>query len=223
VKGEKQQLSLMIFDLDGVIVDSEPAHEGARQSILKECFPPEVHNYRKDCTGTSARGEYAYYLHCCQMADCSEELERLHYDRTLELIKTTRPEPTEGLKEVLKGLKERGIALAVASTSPRFYVEGVLSHFGLLEDFTAIACGDQVKQAKPDPAVYLLALALSGRLAQEAAAIEDSRAGLEAAKAAGLYAVGYHAPGPFAQDLSRADGEILHMTELLPLLLGEQV
>ena len=71
--------------------------------------------------------------------------------------------------------------------------------------------------------VYLLALALSGRLAQEAAAIEDSRAGLEAAKAAGLYAVGYHAPGPFAQDLSRADGEILHMTELLPLLLGEQV
>ena len=221
MRGIKPDLSLMIFDLDGVIVDSEPAHETARQSILRDFFPPEVTNFRKDCTGISAREEYGYYLSCCKLEDWSEELERLHYDRTLSVLQATRPEPTEGLKQVLEGFRERGIALAVASTSPRFYVEGVLSHFGLTDYFSAIACGDQVRRAKPDPAVYLLALALSGRAAEEAAAIEDSRAGLTAAKAAGLYAVGYRAPGPFLQDLSLADQQIDHMAQLLPLLLGE--
>lgn len=214
-------ISLMVFDLDGVIVNSEPAHEIARQSILQERFPPEVSRVRKDCTGISAREEYQYYLDCFQMKDSARELEQLHYARTLDTLKDTQPVPTEGLLEVLEGLKERGIALAVASTSPRFYVEGVLAHFGLMDYFSAIACGDQVKRAKPDPAVYLLALSLMGTDAGRAAALEDSRAGLMAAKAAGLYALGFHAPGPFLQDLSLADGEISSMKELLPLLLGE--
>jgi beta-phosphoglucomutase len=100
------------------------------------------------------------------------------------------------------------VAVAVVSGSARAEIEPVLAKAGLLESVTAIVASDDIGRSKPDPEGYLIALQMLGVEAAQAAAVEDSEAGVEAAKAAGLYCAAVTTTLP-AERLSAAD-EIAH-------------
>lgn len=100
------------------------------------------------------------------------------------------------------------VPVAVVSGSARAEIEPVLAKVGLLESVTAIVASDDIGQSKPDPEGYLIALQMLGVEAAQAAAVEDSEAGVEAAKAAGLYCAAVTTTLP-AERLSAAD-EIAH-------------
>jgi HAD superfamily hydrolase (TIGR01509 family) len=94
-----------------------------------------------------------------------------------------------GIGDWLGQAAATGLRLAIASSSPRTWVQGLLARTGYLARFEVVACGDEVAAPKPDPAVYLLALARLGLPARHGVAIEDAPHGVAAAHAAGLRCV----------------------------------
>lgn len=104
-----------------------------------------------------------------------------------------------GVLDLLDAARDAGVRLAMASSSQRDWVEGHLHDRELMGHFEHVVCGDDVERAKPDPALYRLAVSLLGVEAGSAVAVEDSVTGCLAAVAAGLSVVAV--PGPMTRDM----------------------
>jgi HAD superfamily hydrolase (TIGR01509 family) len=209
-------LKSLIFDFDGLILDTEYPEYLRWQRVFKE--------YGLDLP----IGEWS-----AGIGKGSDSLLLTPYD-TLE-YRLNRPidraeirergrryfaESMEG-EQVLPGVDsliadaaKRGLKAAIASSSPRQWVESYLSKFNLTERFTCIRCGDDVARAKPAPDLYLAALECVGCSPQEAIALEDSAMGIEAAKAAGLYCIAVPNRLTIHANLNRADQIVSSLTEL---------
>ena len=116
-------------------------------------------------------------------------------------------EPMQGVCDYLESAVQQELRLAIASNSPRDWVVPHLEHHGLLAYFERIVTGDEVLRAKPDPALYMLAIRELGVTPQAAVAFEDSPHGVTAAKAARLGCVAV--PGPMTADLDFQDADLL--------------
>lgn len=213
--------ALAVFDLDGVIVDSEPVHETVRGDLLYEISRGKTRTLGLDPTGTGTAGYYADFLRAHSAPGTGEEVARRHYKGVLAGIIKTLPEPIPGVTETLHRMQNAGVPMAVASSSPKFYVDGVLAHFRIEAYFCAVACGDEVEHLKPAPDVYQLALSRAGISPADALAVEDSHSGLLAAIAAGLACVGYAAPALRTQNLDGANLTVYHMRDFARAVLGE--
>lgn len=178
----------LIFDFDGLILDTEGPEFQSWSEIFAEHGCELDFDLWATCIGTA------------NVLDPYAELERLlggpidratirvrRRARNQELLDRLGPRP--GVVEYLEQARERGMGLAVASSSPRSWVAGHLDRLRLLDSFHALACADEVATVKPDPALYLLALEKLGVTAAEAIALEDSPNGVLAAKRAGLRCV----------------------------------
>ncbi|MDE2291437.1 MAG: HAD-IA family hydrolase, partial [Elusimicrobia bacterium] len=130
-------------------------------------------------------------------------------DRIASEIYGKRVTLAPGLRALLDDLAAKGVPVGLASSSPRPWVDAVLDRFGLRADFKAVATGDETPgRTKPAPDLYLLA---AGRLGVEpgaCVAVEDSRFGVQAAKAAGMRVLAYRSGDNDAQDLAAADAEL---------------
>jgi HAD superfamily hydrolase (TIGR01509 family) len=178
----------LIFDFDGLILDTE----GPEFQSWIEIY--EVHGARLDFA------VWASTIGTLSSFDAHDELERQvgssldresirarRRQRNQELLaaETVRP----GILDYVSQARQRGMRLAVASSSPRSWVGGHLERLGIIDRFDHLRCADDVRQVKPDPELYLSALAALGVAADEAIAIEDSPNGVLAAKRAGLFCV----------------------------------
>ena len=123
-----------------------------------------------------------------------------------------------GVEDYIADAQRLGLRLAVASSSARAWVAGHLTRLGLHDHFAALACADDVVRTKPDPALYLAALAALGLEPHEAIALEDSPNGIAAAKRAGLFCVAV--PNPLTRHLSLAAAD-LQLTSLADLPLAD--
>jgi HAD superfamily hydrolase (TIGR01509 family) len=113
-------------------------------------------------------------------------------------------EPFEGVVAFIEGLRERGIATAIVSSTSSFNVVMALNRLGMVRLFDAIVCGDMAERLKPDPCLYLRAMEVLGVEAGECIAYEDSPSGIAAAHAAGLYTIAFTG-SIVEQDRSSAD------------------
>jgi putative hydrolase of the HAD superfamily len=150
------------------------------------------------CIGTMGGFDLHAYLE--EQTGRSFDRTALEHDcnaRWLALMKTQPLLP--GVATCIASAKDRGIKLAIASSSTENWVTHNLRKFHLLEQFDAICTRDYVTAVKPDPALYLLALEKLGVEASEAIAFEDSPPGILAAKRAGLYCIAV--PHALTQDL----------------------
>jgi HAD superfamily hydrolase (TIGR01509 family) len=204
MKSENQMPRLVVFDLDGVILNSEPLHEAAKRRIFakygipagldlswsvgrpnSELWGPMVERYRLPCS--------------------AKELERMQYEQILSLIRERNVPLSDGLPELLRWLRQENVKIGLASSSDRFYVDRILEYFALKPWFDAVKGGDEAAHKKPAPDVYTAVLKAAGVPAGHAVAVEDTKAGIEAASAAGLRCVGYRNPTSGMQELDRAD------------------
>lgn len=196
-----------IFDMDGVIIDSEPIHAIAKQMACKkynielplEIFPTFVGRTTIECfteiLGKNPRegvtpqliasAKYAYYLELLEKSD--------------------KIAPIHGLPELLQRLKNKGYKIGLASSSARNMIEMVLTRFNIKDYFEIIVSGAELPKSKPDPAVYLITAEKLGVSPDECIVVEDAAAGIAAAKAAGMYCIAYDNPNSINQDLSKAD------------------
>lgn len=179
-------LRALIFDFDGLIVDTE----SSSLSAAREAYRRHGHDLPSEqwrlCVGSTV-DPYDHLQRLVgpdvDLATLREEMNTRHRAEVAQL--GARP----GVVELIAAAVTAGLRLAVASSSSRRWVEGHLERVGVLQAFHAVRCRDDVRHAKPAPDVYLAALDVLGVHAPEAVAFEDSPNGVQAAKAAGIHAV----------------------------------
>jgi beta-phosphoglucomutase len=182
-------LTAVILDLDGVIADSHPLHEQAWKTLLAEQgLDPASINLDFIYAGRPRREILRYYLGPLP----EEQLESLGrrkdelYSRLADALK-----PKPGLLRLLDELDAAGIPFAVATCAGRKRAEDTLRQFGIAERFAAVVTGEDAGSSKPTPEIFLLAAAKLQVSPRQALVIEDSLAGIEAARAAGMKCVAY--------------------------------
>jgi HAD superfamily hydrolase (TIGR01509 family) len=120
----------------------------------------------------------------------------------------------DGVEKLIKDLNANGIQLIVASSASKVTIDRVFKRFGLYQYFTHVVSGEDFPNSKPHPAIFEHAASLSVASKENCIVIEDSTNGVIAAKAAGIFCVGYNSEHSKMQDLSLADFVINHFGEL---------
>jgi HAD superfamily hydrolase (TIGR01509 family) len=184
----KSAVRALIFDFDGLIVDTEGPGFRAWTDVYESHGCALPFDKYSACIGTIGGFDlHAYLEEQSGKTLDRDELERACKARWLELMKEQPLRP--GVAACVSSAKTRGLKLAIASSSTQEWVARNLRKFGLLDEFDAVCTRDYVDAVKPDPALYLLALERLAVSADEAIAFEDSPAGILAAKRAGLYCI----------------------------------
>ena len=180
--------SAVIFDMDGVLLDSEPLHYEAVRLILEEQgvdFPLEDYFRYLGTTLTSTWDDL------CERYPISmpfEDFEGRYNSDVLAQYLAGAP-LIVGARELVAQLRDAGVPIAVASSSHRIWVDAALSGAGLSEYFDQTTAGDEVPMGKPSPEIYLKAAEKLGFEPADCIAVEDAPAGVESASAAGMRVV----------------------------------
>lgn len=197
-------IKAVIFDLDGVIVESENAHIAAeRQVLLKHNLvisSEELHGY----TGTTAKVMFTELITKYRLDTTFEEINHQKEKILLRLLQQDA-EPTKGVISFMRELKRRDIKLAIGSSSTRKLIDYVLTKLNITSLFDCILAAEDVEHSKPNPEIFLRAATKLGMSANLCLVIEDAKLGVEAAKSAGMKCIGYRNPHSGNQDLSKAD------------------
>jgi beta-phosphoglucomutase len=208
-------IKTVIFDMDGVIVDTEPVHHYAYRQHFTELGIDVSDEMYATFTGNSTKNVYeriksAFGLeHDVEhLVNTKREIFNNAFDKKGDLS------TLEGVFELIENLHFNGMQLILASSSAKVTIERVFGRFALHKYFTHIVSGEDFPKSKPHPAIFNKAAELSGHSKDECIIIEDSTNGVEAAKAAGIYCVGYKSFHSKLQDLSKADMIIGNFDEL---------
>lgn len=199
----------VIFDLDGLIVDTEPLHQRALNAFLSLAgvdFQFDVAEYGKIFTGRSIYENGEYLRERFSLPQTAEQIGQAHHAMFTVLIADAENlEPMTGLQDLVTWLTAENFQLAIASSSRPEQVQIILRNLNLHGHFTAVVGNDGTLKPKPAPDVYSLALEKLGGRAKETVALEDSTSGVMAAHAAGLFVIAV--PNIFTQhqDFSKAN------------------
>ena len=181
-----------LFDLDGVIVDTAKFHYLAWRELANGLGFDLSEAQNERLKGVSRMESLDVILGMGGVelpADEKLRLATIKNGRYVEMIKTIdASEILRGAKEYLLELRQRGVKVALGSASKN--AEIILKNLGILPLFDAIIDGNKVSKSKPDPQVFLLGAQALGVAPTECVVYEDAAAGVEAAKAGGMYAVG---------------------------------
>lgn len=213
-------MKAVIFDWDGVVIDSSAQHERSWELLAEEISKPlpeghfikgfgkknnviipEILNWSQDPAEIAALGER------------KEELYR-------ELVRTSGVHILPGARELLSALIEAGIPRSVGSSTPRSNLDAIFAATGLGDLFDAVVCGDDVKNGKPAPDVFLLAASKLGLSPGDCLVIEDAHVGIQAARSAGMTVLAVATTNPLA-DLKYADAAVQSLTEVTPRFLSD--
>jgi beta-phosphoglucomutase family hydrolase len=194
-----------IFDMDGVIIDSEPMHFEIDLIMTRQLGLNLSHEDLEKYVGMTNPAMWKHIKEEHKLEPSVDELIRIQMDMKLRILKERDEKPIEGIVSLLQALKKDGYPIGLASSSPILFIQAVLEKLELQHYFSVIVSGEEVAQGKPAPDVFLKAAQLLQVQAEHCAVIEDSRNGVAAAKAAGMACIGFLNPNSGQQDLTRAD------------------
>lgn len=212
----------VIFDLDGTIVDTEPLQQLAFNQWLEINginYLINEEEYGRVFVGVSVYENAAWLIGRFGLTQTQTEIRREHdalYARLIADPKNLSAMP--GLMTLLSLLQERDIIRAVATGSPRDHAELVLSGLGINSHFRTVVTGSDISCPKPDPEIYLRALTMLNVAAVNAIALEDSAAGVSAAKQAGLQVVAVPNRYTAQQDLTHADARVGSLEQVVEMI-----
>jgi HAD superfamily hydrolase (TIGR01509 family) len=210
----------VIFDMDGLLVESEVYWEEARRDYCAEIGCAWREEDELSVKGhNSAEWAVAIAMRCeinlppAQIIDTVVARMRVMYEGKLPLL--------PGATDVVRALAPR-FPLAVASSSPSSLIEYVMSETGIRSQFKVIVSADEVGRGKPAPDVFLMASERLGNVPDMCAVFEDSSAGILAARAAGMYVIAVpnsHYP-PQSDALGQADLVLDSLLDFRPEMLS---
>jgi HAD superfamily hydrolase (TIGR01509 family) len=201
--------------MDGVIVDTEPVHHYAYYKQFQELNITVPNEMYTSFTGFSTRNTFQTLKEAFQLEQEVEDL--IQRKRTIFNDAFDSKEDLdllEGVKNLIQDLHANGMQLIVASSASKVTIDRVFTRFGLHEYFSHIVSGEDFPKSKPHPAIFEHAASLSIAPKENCIVIEDSTNGVRAAKAAGIFCVGYNSLHSKDQDLTEADIVINHFAEL---------
>ena len=208
-------LQTVIFDMDGVIVDTEPVHNYAYYQHFKELGIEVSAEMYASFTGNSTKNVFQKIKdHFGVAEDIPTLVEKKRslfnnaFDTKADLFLL------EGVEELIKQLHQNGIQLILASSSSKVTINRVFNRFSLHTYFSYIVSGEDFPQSKPNPDIFLEAVRLSKSNKENCIVIEDSTNGIKAAHAAGVFCVGYRSVNSKKQDYSLANLVIDRFEEL---------
>ena len=207
-------ISAVIFDMDGVLLDSEPFHDETTTSILESYGAKGAYEAIRPYVGRSSADLWAAMKAKFDIPASVEDLVELQWKKNVAGIPDSGLVRSEGLTELLEFCRQKGIHVAVASSSRQDYVEAVFDLLNLWPEVEVFASGAEVKNGKPMPDIFLLAATRLDIDPERCLVIEDSTAGVQAGRMAGMYTVGYDNPTSGGQNVSAADVVIKSLTEV---------
>jgi beta-phosphoglucomutase len=205
----------VIFDMDGVIIDTEPVHHYAFFTQFGELGINVSDEEYASFLGSSTRNVFQRLKQRYNLPQELDELlkrkreifnQRFDSDPDLDLL--------PGVRTLIEDLHAHQVQLVLASSASKATIARVFNRFGLAPYFTHIVSGEDFEESKPNPAIFLHAAELAETPVSECVVIEDSSNGMAAAKAAGIYCIGYASPHSAGQDVHLADLVIQDFSEL---------
>jgi len=208
-------IQTVIFDMDGVIVDTEPVHHYAYVQHFKQLnieVSPEMY---ASFTGNSTINIYERLKETYNLAQDVQTL--VETKRNLFNDAFDSKEDLyllDGVEDLIKDLYTNGMQLVLASSSANVTIERIFNRYNLHQYFTHKVSGEDFPKSKPHPAIFLKAAELAQTPVENCIVIEDSTNGIQAAKSANIYCIGYDSFHSKLQDYSKADRVITHFNEL---------
>lgn len=212
-------LKCIIFDMDGVIIDSEEIHKKAYYETFASIGVDVSDELYKTLTGSSTINAFQRLVTHFNLEIDPKELvlsKRKRYvnffenDPNLHLVK--------GVEELIKHSYSKGLTLILASSSAMINIDRVFNRFDLNKYFTAKISGADLKESKPHPEIFEKAAILGNTLKENCIVIEDSDNGVKAANDAGIFVVGFKNPMAEDQTLKNADFIINNFKRLKKLI-----
>ena len=213
--GDIRAIEAVVFDMDGVLIDSEGVWDGVRERLAAERGGRWHPGAQRDMMGMSSP-EWSRYMHeRIGLPEAPEEINRLVVAGMVEQY-ATAPPWIAGALDAVRRVAE-AFPLALASSSNRELIDIVLEAGGITSSFEATVSSEEVARGKPAPDVYLEAVRRLGREPAVCGAVEDSHNGIRSAKAAGLWCVAIPNPEfPPGDALDEADSVLASISELGP-------
>ena len=214
-------LKAVLFDMDGVIIDSEPLHHKAYHGMFKEVGISVSNQLYESFTGQAT-------LHICKQLVSTFKLEQAPQElvaikrRIFKDLFFNDPELDliDGVLELIEDYHKNGLTLVLASSASMTTINNVFARFHLDQYFKAKLSGADLKASKPHPEIFIKAAAASGFKPSECMVIEDSTNGIKAAHAAGIFCVGFKSPHSKNQDYTLANKVITSFKEIRFSALG---
>ena len=201
-------MKAVIFDMDGVLIDSQPYHFKADIDTMAEYGVIKDQKFYEAFAGTLTDNRMRTLRDMFGLDVPAEELIEKREKMILDIMANEDIKPVSGIPELLRSIKALGLKTAVASSSGIELIELVLDRLGIAVYFDSITSGNDVKRGKPSPDIFLLAAERIGAEPSECLVVEDSENGVKAAKSAGMTALGYVNPTSGNQCLDMADAVI---------------
>lgn len=214
------KFAAVIFDMDGVIVDSEPLHKRAFETLFEELGKQHDHGIIfHEYYGRSDRALLKDFIEKHKIPNELEDLTQRKLKYFLQYLREHRPVFKE-LHALLPDLKKK-YKLAIASSSQHRVIDVVMEISGLRPHFEVIVGFEDIRFTKPDPEIYFTAAKRLGVRPSDCCVIEDAALGVQAAKMAGMTCLGLTTSLP-AEKLKRADFVVRDFEQVRELLLGDR-
>ena len=201
--------------MDGVIVDTEPVHKHAYYQHFNQLGITVTPEMYASFTGNSTKNIFERLKVQFNLEDQVQDLvatKRKFFNAAFDVKDDLYL--LEGVEDLIKDLYDNEMQLILASSSAKVTIKRIFNRFGLHRYFTHIVSGEDFPKSKPHPAIFLKTTELAQTPIQNCIIIEDSSNGIKAAKAAGIYCIGYDSFHTKMQDYSLADMVISDFREL---------
>jgi len=208
-------IEAVIFDFDGVILDSETPEYESHRRIYERCGAALTVGEWCDAIGIWTEGhDDRRFATLCERSSSAPSRDAYHAERRRIFDALVPREPMRGIRDLLLALADAGIPAAIASTAPARWVVPAAERIGIGRFFRTVVTSDDVPRRKPAPDVYLEAARRLGAEPARVVAIEDSGPGVTSARAAGMKTVAIPHWLTEGHDLSGADLRVGHAGEL---------
>lgn len=205
-------MKAIIFDMDGVIIDSEPLHIKLEGELLEELggtFNRKKHN---SLVGTTDHSMWSLFKEKFNLEPTVEEMVDIKRQRFIDNIHQISL--VSNFNKLINSLHKEKYPMALASSNNRGAVNAIIKEFNLNKYLTVSITGDEVDRGKPDPEIFLTAAEKLNVQPERCLVFEDANNGVAAAKAANMKCIGLQNPNSGDQDLSKADLVIDDFSEL---------
>lgn len=215
-------IKAVIFDMDGLIVDTEPIQSRAFENIIRSYGKEPIFYSNGLVHEIGIRGDKNFQA-MKKRYNIKEEISILRKKRRIEYEKLLQKgiNAMPGLIQLLELLKGKGIYIAIASNSPKKHIMSILDALGIDGYFDIIVSGEDVKEGKPNPECYIQAAQTLEVGTQDCLVLEDAQFGVMAAKSVGMQVIAIPTENTRQQDFSKADVILSSLEDITWELMNE--